>query len=98
MCFRGQMRDKKSFITVQGQIVVQLDSLTVVVCVWEIIFTKRVTCTLFMAYLNCNYVCSVYISSGGLAHLQNKNVLMTNSPQCHPRCSCLSFFSRKEIA
>ncbi len=50
-----------------------------------------------MAYLNCNYVCSVYISSGGLAHFQNKNLLITYSPPCHPRCSCLSFFSRKEI-
>ncbi len=30
-------------------------------------------------------------------HFQDKNVLIIYSPQCHPRYSCLSFFSRKEI-
>ncbi len=33
----------------------------------------------------------------GLVHFQNKKILIIYSPPCHPRCSCLSFFSRKEI-
>ncbi len=33
----------------------------------------------------------------GLVHFQNKKFLIIYSPPCHPRCSCLSFFSRKEI-
>ncbi len=33
----------------------------------------------------------------GLVHFQNKNVLIICSAQWHPRCSCLSFFSRKVI-
>ncbi len=33
----------------------------------------------------------------GLVHFQNKNFLIIYSPPYHPTCSCLSFFSRKEI-
>ncbi len=33
----------------------------------------------------------------GLVHFQNKNVLIIYSPQYHPKCACLSLFSRKEI-
>ncbi len=33
----------------------------------------------------------------GLVHFQNKYFMIIYSPQCHPRCSCLSFFSQIEI-
>jgi len=32
----------------------------------------------------------------GVVHLK-KLLLIIYSPPCHPRCPCLSFFSRKEI-
>ncbi len=39
----------------------------------------------------------ISLSIKGLVHFQNKNFLIIYSPPCHPRCSCFSFFSRKEI-
>ncbi len=33
----------------------------------------------------------------GLVHFQNKKILIIYSPPCHPRCSCLSFFSQKKL-
>jgi len=33
----------------------------------------------------------------GEVHLKKKLLLIIYSPPCHPRCICLSFFSRKEI-
>ncbi len=33
----------------------------------------------------------------GLVDFQNKQILIIYSPSCHSRCSCLSFFSRKEM-
>jgi len=33
----------------------------------------------------------------GVVHFKKKLLLIIYSPQCHPRCPCLSFFSRKEI-
>jgi len=32
-----------------------------------------------------------------ISSLSNKIFLIIYSPPCHPRCSCLSFFSQKEI-
>jgi len=37
-----------------------------------------------------------YFTIKGLVHLK-KLLLIMSSPPCHPRCPCLSFFSRKEI-
>jgi len=33
----------------------------------------------------------------GVVHFSKKLLLIIYSPPCHPRCPCLSFFSRKEI-
>jgi len=33
----------------------------------------------------------------GVVHFKKKSLLIIYSPPCHPRCPCLSFFSRKEI-
>ena len=37
------------------------------------------------------------IATSRISSPQNENFLIIYSPQCHPRCSCLSFFSGKEI-
>jgi len=38
------------------------------------------------------------VTSKGVVHLKKKKLLLISySPPCHPRCPCLSFFSRKEI-
>jgi len=33
----------------------------------------------------------------GVVHFKKKLLLIIYSPPCHPRCPCLSFFSRKEM-
>jgi len=39
----------------------------------------------------------IYANLKGVLHFSKKLLLIIYSPPCHPRCPCLSFFSRKQI-
>jgi len=66
----------------------------------EILHTKN---NRFITWLNhwshmdyFNYVFTTLVGSS-LSSLLKKLLLIIYSPQCYPRCPCLSFISRKEI-
>lgn len=65
MRLKGHMREKeRSFITVQGQVSLYLDSLTAVVCVGDYNVTRRLHGFVFTTHLKCKYVCAVGLLKG----------------------------------